>query len=124
MPTIAAIGRVLIAALFIWSGYGKLGMAEGMQQYIAAHGVPLPPDIAYWGTLVVELGGGLLLLIGLQARIVAAALALFALVTAAYFHTNFAEQGQMVNFMKNIAIAGGLLQVVAFGAGRLSVDRA
>jgi putative oxidoreductase len=65
---------------------------------------------------------GLLLVAGFQARIVAAALALFTLATAVSFHSNFADQNQMIHFLKNVMMAGGLLQIVAFGAGALSID--
>jgi len=68
------------------------------------------------------LGGGLLLIAGFKARTVAAVLALFSLVTAATFHSHFADQNQMIHFLKNLMMAGGLLQIVAFGAGALSVD--
>jgi len=69
-----------------------------------------------------ELGGGLLLIAGYRARTVAAALALFTLATAISFHSNFADQNQMIHFLKNVMLAGGLLQIAAFGAGALSVD--
>ena len=74
--------------------------------------------------LIIELGGGVLLVVGYQARLVAAVLAVFSLATAFAFHANFGDQNQMIHFLKNFAIAGGLLQVVAFGAGRFSVDAA
>ena len=66
--------------------------------------------------------GGLALLVGFQTRLVAAALAIFTLATAVLFHNNMADQNQMIHFMKNLAITGGLLQVVAFGAGAFSLD--
>ena len=67
-------------------------------------------------------GGGLALVLGFHTRIVAAILAAFAIVTAFAFHHDLADQGQFINFWKNVAMAGGLLQVVAFGAGRFSLD--
>lgn len=69
-----------------------------------------------------EVGGGLLLIVGYQARIAAAALAVFTVLAAVFFHNSFADQNQMIHFMKNLAITGGLLQVIAFGAGALSLD--
>lgn len=81
------------------------------------------PSLAFALSLVFEIGGGLLLLAGYRVKAVAAALAVFTLLTAAYFHHDFADQNQMIHFLKNIAITGGLLQVVAFGAGALSIDR-
>jgi len=119
--SLAAAGRVLLAALFLISGLGKLGAFEATTAYIASAGLPFPA-LAYIATLAVEIGGGLLLMVGFQARPVAAALALFTIAAAIFFHNNFADQNQAIHFFKNIAIAGGLLQVAAAGAGRLSLD--
>ena len=83
--------------------------------------MPLPA-LALAVAVLVELGGGLLLIVGFRARYVAAALALFCLATALSFHSNFADQNQMIHFLKNIMMAGGLLQIVAFGAGAFSID--
>jgi putative oxidoreductase len=119
--SITALGRVFLAALFLMSGLSKLGAAAATTGYIASAGLPLP-GVAYALTLVIEIGGGLLLLIGFQARAAAAVLALFTVVAAILFHSNFADQNQAIHFLKNVAIAGGLLQVGAMGAGRLSFD--
>ena len=118
---LAATGRLLIAGLFLLSGLGKIAAPAMTQAYIASAGLPAPM-LAYAATIAVEVGGGVLLLIGYQARIVALALAAFTLVAAVAFHANFGDQNQMIHFLKNVAIAGGLLQVAAFGAGALSVD--
>lgn len=118
---VALVGRILLATIFVMSGAGKLADPAGTIAYIGAAGLPLAP-IAYAGAVAVELGGGIALIIGYRARIVAAALALFSLLTAVTFHAAFGDQNQMIHFMKNVAMAGGLLQVVAFGAGRLSLD--
>ena len=115
------VGRILVAAIFILSGLGKIGAPAATQGYIAAMGLPAPL-LAYIGAIVVELGGGLLLLAGYRTRLVAAALALFSIVTAFVFHHALADQNQMIHFLKNFAMAGGLLQFVAYGAGRISVD--
>jgi putative oxidoreductase len=88
---------------------------------IGAVGLPAP-SLAFAVAVVVELGGGLLLIAGFQTRLVAIALALFCLATAVSFHSNFADQNQMIHFLKNIMIAGGLLQIAGFGAGAISVD--
>lgn len=117
----AAFGRLLIAAIFLYSGFGKIMAPEGTQAYIAAAGLPAPM-VAYVVAVVVELGGGILLVLGYQTRLVALIMAIFTVIAAIGFHRNFADQNQMVHFMKNICIAGGLLQVVAFGAGSMSVD--
>jgi putative oxidoreductase len=120
--TIALIGRLLLAVLFVLSGFGKLAAPAATQAYIAAMGLPAPA-LAYFGATAVELIGGVLLIVGFQTRAVAASLAGFTLLTAVFFHNNFADQNQMIHFMKNIAIMGGLLQVAAFGAGRFALDR-
>src|SRR6202012_1756040 len=83
--------------------------------------LPLPP-LAFAAAVAVELGGGLLLIAGYQARSVALAMAVFSLAAAVSFHNNFADQNQMIHFLKNVMMAGGLLQVVAFGAGAISLD--
>jgi putative oxidoreductase len=114
-------GRLLIGLPFAMSGLSKLAAIGPTSEAIRAAGLPLPP-LALALSVVVELGGGLLLVAGFQARIVASALALFSLATAVSFHSNFADQNQMIHFLKNVMMAGGLLQIVAFGAGALSID--
>ena len=115
------VGRILVAAIFILSGLGKIGAPAATQGYIAAMGLPAPL-LAYIGAIAIELGGGLLLLAGYRTQLVAAALAAFSIVTAFIFHHALADQNQMIHFLKNFAMAGGLLQFVAYGAGRISVD--
>jgi putative oxidoreductase len=119
--SLALIGRLLLAAMFILSGFGKLGDPSGTIGYIASAGLPLPP-VAYAIALVVEIGAGILLVLGYQARWVALILAAFTLASAIGFHTDFADQNQMTHFMKNLAITGGFLQIAAFGAGAFSLD--
>jgi putative oxidoreductase len=114
-------GRVLIGLPFAIGGLSKLAAYGPTTAMIAAVGLPLPP-LAFAVAVAVELGGGLLLIAGYQARLVATALALFCLVTAFSFHSNFADQNQMFHFLKNVMMAGGLLQIVAFGAGTFSLD--
>ena len=112
-------GRILIAALFLIAGVGKLGAYAGTQGYMQSHGVPgalLPAVIA------LELGGGLLIVAGLWTRIAALALAGFTLLAALLFHANFADATQQIMFLKNLAIAGGFLMLAANGAGAWSVD--
>jgi len=113
------VARVLLAHIFLLAGITKITGYAGTQGYMESMGVPgavLPLVI------LLEVGGGIALIAGFQTRIVAAALALFCLATAVMFHTNFADQTQMIMFMKNLTMAGGLLMVVAYGAGALSVD--
>jgi len=119
--SIAVVGRALLASLFLMSGLSKLGTAAATTSYIASAGLPLP-SLAYLLTVVVEIGGGLTLLVGFQTRLAASVLALFAVTAAVFFHNNFADQNQAIHFIKNFAIAGGLLQLAASGAGRLSLD--
>jgi putative oxidoreductase len=120
-PYLPAIGRVLIAAIFIFSGLGKIAAPAMTQGYIASVGLPAPL-LGYFLAIVVELGGGTLLLLGFQTRIVGLVMAIFTVATAVFFHRNFADQDQMIHFLKNTAMTGGLLQVVAFGAGSFSLD--
>ena len=119
-------GRILLALLFIVSGFGKIGGFEGVVGYIASKGLPMPQVVAAL-TIVIELGGGLLLAFGLATRWVALGLAVFTLLAALIFHNFWAAApaqfvGQYVNFMKNVSIAGGMLVLAAFGAGAFSLD--
>jgi len=114
-------GRILISVPFIMSGLSKLTAHQSIVAYINSVGLPLP-QLGWIIAVVVELGGGALLLLGYRARLVALVMAIFALATAFFFHSNFAEQNQMINFLKNVMLAGGLLQIVYFGAGPLSFD--
>ncbi|MBK3664971.1 DoxX family protein [Bradyrhizobium diazoefficiens] len=115
------IGRVLIGLPFAMSGLGKLAAYGKTTAMIAAVGLPVPP-LAYIVAVALELGGGLLLIAGYQARLVSLALAVFCVAAGVAFHNNFADQNQMIHFLKNVMMAGGLLQIAAFGAGALSLD--
>ena len=119
--SVAVVGRVLIGVLFLMSGLSKLAAPAAIQGYIASVGLPAPV-VAYAVAVAVEVLGSLLLIAGVGARFVAAAMTVFTLATALAFHNNFADQNQMIHFMKNLMIMGGLLQVAAFGAGRFSLD--
>jgi putative oxidoreductase len=112
-------GRVLISAIFILSGFSKITGYAGTQGYMEAMGVPgaLLPVV-----IVTELGGGLLVLAGLWTRLAALALAGFSILAGVLFHFKPDDQMQMIMLMKNFAIAGGLLFLVAHGAGRFSID--
>jgi len=115
------VGRLLIGLPFAMSGLGKLAAYGQTTAMIAAAGLPFPP-LAYVMAVTIELGGGLLLVAGYQVRHVAIVLALFSIATAVSFHSNFADQNQMIHFLKNVMMAGGLLQIAAFGAGAISLD--
>ncbi len=115
----ALAGRILLALMFIISGFTKIGAYAGTQQYMEAFGVPgaLLPLV-----ILLELVGGLMIAAGFFTRITALALAGFTLVAAILFHANFGDQMQMILFMKNLSITGGFLLLAAFGPGSLSVD--
>lgn len=117
--TLNLIGRILLAHIFILSGVNKITGYSGTQQYMESMGVP---GILLPLVILIEVGGGLALLLGWQTRIAAWVLAVFTVASAMLFHTNFADQMQMISFMKNMAITGGLLFVAAYGADELSLD--
>ena len=124
--TTALVGRILLGLIFVLSGFAKISGFDGTAGYIASKGLPLPQLLAAL-TIVVELGGGLALMAGFYTRQAVVALAGFSLLTAVVFHNFWAapqadQMGQQINFMKNLAIAGGMLVLAAFGPGRLSVD--
>ena len=118
---LAFIGRILMGLPFAMSGLSKLAAYGPTTAMIGAAGLPLPP-LAFAVAVAVELGGGLLLIVGYRVRPAALALAAFSIATALSFHSNFADQNQMIHFLKNVMMAGGLLQIAAFGAGALSID--
>jgi putative oxidoreductase len=120
-PYIGAVGRLLIAALFLISGLAKIATPALTQGFIASAGLPFPL-LAYLVAIVVEIGGGILLILGYQSRVVASVMAVYTVAAALGFHRDFADPNAMAHFLKNISITGGLLQVVALGAGTFSVD--
>jgi len=114
-------GRVLLSAIFVLSGISKISAPAATLAYISSVGLPF----AHLGlaiAILVELVGGVALVLGYRTRLVAAVLALFTIATALAFHSNLADQNQFFHFFKNIAMFGGLLQIVAYGAGRFSLD--
>jgi putative oxidoreductase len=115
------LGRILVASLFVPAGFEKLTAFKASVEYAASAHMPIP-SLAIAAAIAIELGCGLLLLIGWKARWAAAAMALFAVVTAVFFHNNFEDLDMRIHFFKNLAIAGGLLNFVYAGAGPLSVD--
>ena len=118
-PVFNLAGRMMIALIFVLSGFSKLSAIEGMQGYMASAGVP---GIFIYPTILLEVGAGLAIIVGFQTRIAALLLACFSLITALIFHNQIADQMQFIMFMKNVAIAGGLLFLVRNGAGELSLD--
>ena len=119
---LAVAGRVLIAAIFILSGLNKIANPDATIGYIASAGLPFAPA-ALIAAALIEVGGGLALIAGFRTRAIALTLAGFSVVTALAFHANLADQNQFIHFFKNLAMAGGLLQVAAFGSGRIGLDR-
>jgi putative oxidoreductase len=116
------IGRILIGLPFAMSGLSKLAAYGKTTAMIAAVGLPFPP-LAFAVAVAIELGGGLLLVLGYHVRPIAFALAVFSVAAAVSFHSNFADQNQMIHFLKDVMIAGGLFQIVAFGPGAISIEQ-
>jgi len=115
------LGRILMSAIFILAGAGKLAAPAATQAMMARYGLPVPM-LAYLVTVVVELGGGLALLFGVMTRPAAVILGLWCIATGLVAHTAFADPNMRNHFMKNVAIAGGFAYVWAFGAGAYSID--
>jgi putative oxidoreductase len=114
-----AVGRLLLAALFILEGWSKIRGYQAAATYMDRYGVPgalLPAVIA------LELGAGVMLALGWRTRIAALALAGFCIAAAVLFHNQLGERSQLLHFEKDLAIAGGLLVLAVAGAGRWSVD--
>lgn len=112
-------GRAMLVLLFLVFGVGKISSYAGTAGYMASAGVPaqlLPLVIAF------EIGAALAIIIGWHTRLVALLLAGFTLLSAVLFHNHLGDQTQQIMFMKNVAIAGGLLMLVANGPGPLSLD--
>lgn len=113
------IARVFLGQIFLLSGFFKITGYEGTVGYMEAMGIPgmlLPLVIA------LEIGGGVAVIVGWHTRMTAIALAVFTVVAAAIFHSNFSDQMQMIMFMKNIAITGGFILLAVHGAGNYSLD--
>lgn len=112
-------GRVLIAHIFLLAGLQKIGNYAGTQGYMESMGVPgmLLPLV-----ILAEVGGAIALIVGWQTRWAAAGLALFCVLSALLFHANFSDGVQMIMFMKNLSIAGGLLFIAAHGAGAYALE--
>lgn len=122
-PTLSSatelLGRILLSALFLISGIGKLTAYSATAGYMASVGVPglLLPLV-----ILIEVGGAIAIIVGWKTRLVSVLLAGFTLVTAALFHHDFADQTQMIMFLKNVSIAGAFLILAVNGAGRYSLD--
>ena len=119
--TTILLGRILLAAIFLLSGFGKLTAIAGTAGYFGAMGLPVPTVTAIVVGLI-ELLGGLAILVGFQTRITAWVLAIFTIATALVAHTGWADQNQMIHFLKNVAITGGFLVLASSGPGAYSID--
>jgi putative oxidoreductase len=116
----APVGRVLLCLIFIISGIQKAAAIQGTQQYMEAMGVP---GILVYPVFLLEIFGSLAVVLGWRARQAAFLLAGFCLLSAFLFHWNLSDQVQIIMFLKNFAIAGGFLMIVAHGPGALSLER-
>jgi len=123
MPTVnryaELAGRILISVMFVTSGFGKITGYVATQDYMESMGVS---GIMLPLVILLEIAGSVAIILGWRTRWFAAALGAFCVISALLFHGNFADQGEMISFMKNVTIAGGFLIIVAFGAGPLSLD--
>lgn len=115
------VGRFLLAPLFLLSGISKVTTPAATIGMIDDSGLPFA-TLGFALAVLVEVGGGIALLAGYRIRPVAAIMALFTIAAALAFHHDLGDQNQFIHFFKNLAIAGGLLQLSAFGAGTLSLD--
>jgi putative oxidoreductase len=113
------IGRILLGLIFVMSGFNKITGFEGTQQYMASYGMPMTSFLLV-GAIVVEIVGGLSVIFGFFPRLGSAALVLFLIPASLIFHTDFSDQTQLIMFLKNLSIMGGLLLIVAYGSGPLS----
>lgn len=118
-PYTDLLARILLSALFITAGYGKLGDVQGFTGYMMSGGVP---GFLAWPTIALEILGGIAILIGFQTRAAALALAGFSLLSGLLFHLVPGDQMQMTNLYKNLGLTGGFLLLAVHGAGQLSVD--
>ena len=114
------IGRVFISAVFLLSGFNKIGNYDGTVGWMESFGLP---GFLLIPAIILEIVGPILIIIGYQTRIAAGALSLFCLATAIIFHTDFSDQMQFIAFMKNLALAGGFLFLVVNGAKGYCLDK-
>jgi putative oxidoreductase len=126
MNTLPAVGRVLLALIFVLAGIDKLTTFGATAHEMATHGIPYANDLV-WGVVALELGGGILLIVGLFTRLVAAAYFCYLVALAFIFHpywtfTGAAAHTQHIMFYEHVSMMGGMLYVVAFGAGPFSLD--
>jgi putative oxidoreductase len=119
---IPLVARILLSAIYLVSGVNKILNPAGTQEYMAASGMFLT-GLFLGVAIAIELGGGLSLLLGYKTRTGAAALVIFLIAATLIFHTNLADPLQQLMFLKNLGLLGGLLLVMQYGPGRISLDR-
>ena len=119
MHIVEFVGRILLSALFLIEGLGKISMQEEVIMYMEEYGVP---GILFIPATALEVLFPLLLIVGYKTKWVASIMALFTFAVAIIFHTDFSEGMQMMLFLKDIAIAGGFMIVIAYGPGKISLD--
>ncbi len=120
-------GRILIALIFLLSGFGKIGSFAGTAGWMASKGLPVA-EVLLAITIVIEIGGALMIIAGFKARLGAAVLFLWMIPVSFIFHNFWAmpaaeQQIQMIMFMKNLGLMGGMLYIMAFGSGPMSLDK-
>jgi putative oxidoreductase len=115
------LARILLSLIFLWSGLQKILHFSSTRQFMAQTGMPWT-RLLLAGAIVVEIGGGLCLFLGFKAKWAALIIALYLIPTTLIFHGHFSDQAQFVQFLKNLAIIGGLLMVTAFDGGKISLD--
>ena len=119
MYIVEFLGRVLLSTLFLVEGIGKISMQEEVIMFMDDYGVP---EILFVPAIIIEILFPLLLIIGYRTKWAASIMAIFTFTVAIIFHTDFSEGMQMIFFLKDIAIAGGFMIIVAYGPGKISLD--
>ena len=119
MHIVEFVGRVLISALFLIEGFGKISMQENVMMYMEDYGVP---GMLFIPAVVVEILFPLLLIVGYKTRLAALVMALFTLTVAIIFHTDFSDGMQLISFLKDLAIVGGFMIIIAYGSNKFSID--
>ena len=119
MHIVEFIGRLLLSALFLIEGFGKISIQEDVIMYMEDYGVP---GILFVPATVLEILFPMLLIVGYKTKWAASVMALFTFAVAIIFHTNFSEGMQMILFLKDIAIAGGFMIIIVYGPGKISLD--
>lgn len=119
---VSMVGRLLLAAIYLWAGLHKILNPDGTVSYMTAYGLTVGTMILYLGATLIEIGGGLALALGAMTREAAIMLVAFMVLVTAIFHTHLSDPNQLIHFLKNTAMTGALLYVWAYGAGPLSQD--